>query len=80
MSCPPRKISKSERERTNKILSGGDAARDFDRHLALVGDEGVNCPLAGRRVIAVFLYLEPLQPSDGGLGRVGNLGSKKGLE
>lgn len=58
-----------------KVLSGLDAARDLEGHLALVGDKPVDGPRLSRGSQAVFVDLEPLQSSHSCLCRVRHLGT-----
>lgn len=64
---------------TKEVLSRGNAFGDSERHLALVGDEGVDSPYASGGVVAVLVDLEPLETCHAGSGGStrGNLGTVK---
>ena len=65
------------KKRTNylmaeKVLPALDAARNRERHFALVRNESVYGPLSSRHCQAILVDLEPLKASDIALSCVGN--------
>ena len=45
---------------TEEVLAGFDAFGDGEGDFAPVGDEGVDGPCCGRRIVSVLVDLEPL--------------------
>ena len=56
-----------------KVLPALDAARNRERHFALVCNESVYGPLPSRHRQAILVDLEPLQTGNGALSRVWHL-------
>ena len=56
-----------------KVLPALDAARNRERHFALVRNESVYGPLPSRHCQAILVDLEPLQTGNGALSRIWNL-------
>ena len=62
---------------TEEVLPALDAARNRERHFALVRNESVYGPLSSRHRQAILVNLEPLQTGNGTLSRVWNLRTAK---
>ena len=56
-----------------KVLPALDAARNRERHFALVRNESVYGPLPSRHRQAILVDLEPLQTGYSALSRIWNL-------
>jgi len=62
---------------TEQVLASGNTLGEFEIDDTVVGDKGVNSPLAGGRVVPILVDLEPAEASHVGLGGTRNLGTSR---